>query len=276
MSHCEIRSHRTPIFAGITTLLFLTCDVLAQGRVRSAHIAYSVAYTGGLLGYARTPESQTIKDQFCKDLRDSAPPAISPFTTAMLNLAQEGHSLLIGMGNNFSPDLYARTFEPTSIGPYRESKDRFQWDRRTSMWIRSQTNGPSVPNGPIIQMDNVACFFRIARYAAIVPGKDDFWFGPARLQQIARMLARPRTPEEAASSQPVQMLAANLAIVTTVANQNGRLPNYLKEADEPGYNLKIVDGTLAVDLPGTVLPYLRQFRFKNARVYINAATQQVE
>jgi hypothetical protein len=40
-----------------------------------------------------------------------------------------------------------------------------------------------------IPTDNVACFLSRAGYTAIVPGKQDFHFGPERLRQIARFLA---------------------------------------------------------------------------------------
>src|SRR5262249_2376948 len=101
MVHFKICFYRTRHFAAIVVFFSLTCDALAQAPLRSKDMAYSIAYTGGLLGYARTPESQTLEDQFCKDPRDSDPSSISPFTTAMLKLAEEGHSLLVGMGNNF-------------------------------------------------------------------------------------------------------------------------------------------------------------------------------
>src|SRR5208282_915671 len=62
-----------------------------------------------------------------------------------------------------------------------------------------------------IPTDNVACFLRRAGYAAIVPGKYDFYYGPERLRELARFLA---SPEEAGGYRPVEMLGANLVIDT--------------------------------------------------------------
>ena len=217
---------------------------------------FSVAYTGRLFGYARVPESQREDDTSCVAFEKRR---LSDFTQSMLVLADKDRNrILLGMGNNFSPDLSARTFEgPMTAstkdgGPktFRESKERFQWDEEKRQWILdSEISHPTIP------MDNVACYFRQAGYRAITLGKHDFWFGPERLQMLARLLARKSEPGEANESGPVQMLASNVTIATTNPDANPRLPDYLKHL-----KYEVLKDT---ELPAVVLPYLRQFRVKN-------------
>ncbi len=243
--------------AGMLFLAWIaTANSHAQGPLSSGDAHYSVAYTGRFLGYARAPESQTQGDTSCTAFPNER---LSPFTRAMLVLTTAyPDRVLVGMGNNFSPDLFARTFEPLPIAPgtgasppvFREFKDDFAWNG--SSWVPF-AHGPY----PTIPMDNVGCFFRLAGYTAIVPGKHDFWFGAERLQLLARFLAGDGAAES--GPKPVQMLASNIAIVTTQANADPPLPAALRKT---GYEV-----SKDADLPSPVLPYLRQFRVKNWRTY---------
>ena len=72
-----------------------------------------------------------------------------------------------------------------------------------------------------IPNDNVGCFLAAARYAAIVPGKHDFYFGAERVRQLARFMAGLNSDEY----QPVQMLGANLVISTSPVNDQPLLPS---------------------------------------------------
>ena len=71
-------------------------------------------------------------------------------------------------------------------------------------WIRHEARAPVTAG-----FDNVACFFRLAGFDAVVPGREDFRFGPERLRELARYLA-----SNAPGGTPVQMLGANLVINT--------------------------------------------------------------
>src|ERR1035437_8724352 len=219
-------------------------------------VSFDVAYTGRLMGYARAPKGQMTGDRYCAE----NPGRLSEFTNGMMALARQAHgAVLVGMGNNFSPDLEARTFANPVTGPgytnFLESKDRFQWDSNTNAWVKAGTAAQAP-----IPMDNVGCYFRLARYVALVPGKHDFWFGAERLRLLAGLLARdPVKRQEPAEAGPVQMLAANVSITTKRAQPPEPLPPQLKSPPL----LQNKDA----DLPSTVMPYLRQFRFKNARVY---------
>src|SRR5688500_1757222 len=69
-----------------------------------------------------------------------------------------------------------------------------------------------------------ACFFRLAGFVAVVPGREDFRFGPERLRQLARYLA-----SEAPGGTQVQMLGANLVIDTiSVKPPHAKRANVIK------------------------------------------------
>lgn len=106
----------------------------------------------------------------------------------------------------------------------------------------------------IIPSDNVACFFKLAGYLTLVPGKHDFYFGPERLRQLGRLLA-----QEGDGLAPVQMLAANLSIVTSAPGAAPRLPSYQKQQR----NYLPPPGPVRPDLPGVVLPWLRRVRIRH-------------
>ena len=135
--------------AGMLFLAWIaTANSHAQGPLSSGDAHYSVAYQGRFLGYARAPESQTQGDTSCTAFPNER---LSPFTRAMLVLTTAyPDRVLVGMGNNFSPDLFARTFEPLPIAPgtgasppvFREFKDDFAWNG--SSWVHSPT-GPIRP-----------------------------------------------------------------------------------------------------------------------------------
>ena len=105
--------------------------------------------------------------------------------------------------------------------------------------------------------DNVACFFRLAGFDAVIPGREDFRFGPERLRELARYLA-----SEAPGGTPVQMLGANLVINTFSAK-----PPRATRANviEPrNYSLAGQNGS-SFRFPTVPLPWLRRFDITNGR-----------
>jgi hypothetical protein len=259
------------VFALLLSALPLLADAQSSA---STQVHFSIAYTGRLLGYARAPESQSRIDQSSLEQAQHRSQEctedtkqLSEFTRAMLALASmKGGSVLVGMGDNFALDLNSRTFDRGPGKLYRELKDRFAWVQNIQAWVRD----PAQARDPI-PMDNVGCFLRLAGYTAVVPGKHDFWFGPERLEQLAEFLSSKDWPLPSSNLAMVRMLAANVTVVTNVANQNPRLPQYLKDDRTVGYKLKF-PSKIQPDLPAAALPYLRQFRFKNARQYTVALT----
>src|SRR5436305_6089162 len=91
-------------------------------------------------------------------------------------------------------------------------------------------------------------------YEAVVPGKHDFYFGPERLRELARFLA-----QEQGRFHSVQMLAANLSIVTTEPDAFPRIPESQRKLR---YETHFLD--VKPDLPEVVLPWLRHFVIRNA------------
>src|SRR5581483_12197510 len=97
-------------------------------------------------------------------------------------------------GENFAPELLARAVLDREPGSPHSgemiSKDVFAAGAHS------------------VASDNVACFLRLMGFDAIVPGQQDFYYGPERLRQMARFLAEPA----GGAYHSVAMLAANLAV----------------------------------------------------------------
>ena len=177
-----------------------------------------VVYTGKLYGYFRLPSLQKI-DAISGCREDGAR---SPAADQFLKRQESDFTkmtVLVGTGDNFSPQLEARVFFGVKSDPINPGNKELYVgaDNEWMLYTKLQ----SAPNKPLrdrierglgtIPSDNVACFLRRAGFAAIVPGKHDFYFGPERVRQLARFLAR---PSEDGKFKPVQMLAANLVMKT--------------------------------------------------------------
>jgi len=219
----------------------------------------SVHFTGHLLGYYRWPEWQH------DDFEPACPDAPKPdgdgkYDTPAKNPAEQflrlesdrPGDILVGTGDNFGVTLESRSFRD-SAGQLH-AKARNLGDPQTSPWYTA----PASEIG-----DNVGCFFYRAGYDAIVPGKDDFYFGPERLRRLADRLANVKDPK-VKESHPVQMLAANLVLKT----------DYLKkqpEIQDADKGLKFIPGTptgvksLDISDNDSILPFARQIRFEISR-----------
>jgi len=268
------------------TTYFLLLAVTVPAALLSQQAArrpYTILYTGSTLGYARTPDIQIVPTP------PGAPVASSQAAIDYLRLFKEaardskGAVLRLGMGDNFAPDLFARTFQ-TAPGPFypasqpdstcyppilRTPKDRYFFDTARN-WnpvslLQSKLPADKDPNKRYeekaaqgrtsIDFDNVAQFLIDAGYHAIVPGKYDFYFGTERLRDLARLLAR----------QKVYMLAANLVISTTRAPQPSNAFPRTPQRLDPPQAFPNNFGAVSLDLAPMVLPYKRQFLVKNAR-----------
>jgi hypothetical protein len=265
-----------------------------QEQNRPRPYPYTILYTGRLLGYARTPDVQVINQKPGGEPNDTAKEYIRLFDEAEKAHKQDGRVLRLGMGDNFAPDLFARTMQTglekecylhplddvnCHFSKVRVPKDRFYYDNvlKPHGWKsvdltcakdakkqkecakeRKEYEEYTKAAGEgvtEIDFDNVAQFIADAKYDAIVPGKHDFYMGPEWLRDVARLLRK----------RNVYMLAANL-IITTVrapqpANVYPRTPERLQT--HTGYDTDW--GDISLDLPTMVLPYKRQFLVKNAR-----------
>lgn len=179
-----------------------------------------IIYTGKLYGYFRFPSLQPIKATAgCHEVKKNSGSAAAEqfFRKKEINFTKE--TVLVGTGDNFAPQLEARVFSEVDPTPGRytpANKELYvgnngQWLFYTDLEKHPALRDKIEQGLGTIPSDNVACFLRRAGYAAIVPGKHDFYFGPERVRQLARFLARPK---EAGGFEPVQMLGANLVMRT--------------------------------------------------------------
>lgn len=208
----------------------------------------NIYYTSELFGYFRMPDLQpgNLGAEGCtNNLWESIEhesPAAKAFDDLWATPAAAG-GILVGTGDNFAPVLWARQFdvENPPSDQYRgldahgasqrvfnrTEKELFVWDPRGKQWITNERVSEDehyrwlldrlVRGVGTIPTDNVGCFLRHAGYAAIVPGKYDFYFGPERLRELARFLASKEEfgPDgKTIAFKPVQMLGANLVIET--------------------------------------------------------------
>lgn len=253
-------------------LVILLFGILAACRLRAqdggwgpapgARPAYSVVYTGRLYGYFRYPEEQATSQSGCPVFSEpQASPQVRRILDALrtLRLPEDHLHLLVSMGDDFAPELLSRTMRNADPSSPESGqlllKDLFSPDPAGSAWLPAASDGsprkPQALNRGAVPSDNVGCFFRLAGFDAAVPGQQDFAFGPDRLRELARFLAEPGD----SVYRPVQMLAANLAIVSSVHGSRppfpaGALPLPVQQALAPRANPSIA-------LPAAVMPWLR-------------------
>jgi hypothetical protein len=199
-----------------------------------------IIYTGRFLGYARVPSLQ----EFTVDPEKPRCPPISPANDseaavkflASRNTEAHKNSILLGTGDNFSPELEARVFDnvptpsPSPKKPTYVVGNKELYFSDGNQWYFYKKVPPSVEkiihDGlGTIPTDNVGCFLRAAGFNAIVPGKHDFYFGAERVRALARFLTRTQKED---GYKPVQMLGANLVLQTSPITPKP-IPPTLKE-----------------------------------------------
>jgi hypothetical protein len=233
--------------------------------------ALKIFFTGFLLGYYRLPQWQSAdfepdcpspendNQAWKRDLRlqDTDPDSPAKQFADLLKSGEKDGvqvseprkpgDLLVGMGDNFAVALEARA--------YRPHQDKLWQLSAKSRDMRGWPSGTDARIG-----DNVGCFLYQAGYDAVVPGKDDFYFGPERLRRIAdRLAAAPVIP---GNLDPLRVLAANLVLKTDPVQK----PPAILDSDKK--DLKFLPGlpsgvkSLDAKDNGTVLPYTRRLRFQ--------------
>jgi len=222
-----------------------------------------VFYAGRTLGYFRHPDRQSLSMNSCgwegKPMND----AVIGFENVWKNL-RAPNSLLVGMGDNFAPQLEARTFETDKI-PF-QGKDLFVWNGAKRLYKEVTEPRPYDPPIDVIPADNVGCFILKMGYAALVPGKHDFYFGPDYLRMMAKFLYQDPTTGTA-------LLAANLSISTTAPDAKPRQPLYMIEHDLNAHGKRAYsvlppiykdDPSPSITFPDVVMPWYRKVAVDNA------------
>jgi hypothetical protein len=229
-----------------------------------------IYFTGGLFGYFRLPNTQSIamdhamisgaakqdggdplKDFHCPLPGEQAPSVDAEVFFAANRWRPKG-SLLLGTGDNFSPNYYSRAFEKPEIDRVAEGvpgvaikpesqnhyeKELYGWDWKENTWIYSNRDHEDkrIPSDlskidrlgrGTIPTDNVGCFLSYAGYAAVVPGKHDFHYGPERLRELARFMA---SINQGGHFSRVQMLGANMVVKTTWETDHKPIPGNFVE-----------------------------------------------
>src|SRR6185369_4135471 len=146
-------------------------------------------------GYFRVPSLQPDKMRTCPASSDNDSEAAKSFKTF-----REGrtNSVLLGTGDNFAPQLEARVFsyldedlKDTKYHP--ANKELYFFDTAHDSWVHIDDADKlkvKLKSGVgTIPTDNVACFLAAAGYAAVVPGRHDFYFGAERVRELARLMA---------------------------------------------------------------------------------------
>jgi hypothetical protein len=260
------------------------CPPSLQGQ------GFSVIYVGGSLGYLRSPDHQSIANPQPPDSPSSAAIQAEHLIQALCGPDKQ---LVVSMGNQFAPQITSRVLYPrapqpgTPLPPGLLYKDENVWqylDLAQPTWVPYSLDIPPPPaplppqpltpqlredlirslaagNGEL-GFDNVAQFLREAGFDALVPGVDEFYYGPERLREIGRLLALPAGPVPGAprsqtiqTGHPVRLLASNLVITTSVDDQMPRLPSEY----QPDRGFAREHPVMSLDLPSTILPTLREF-----------------
>lgn len=203
----------------------LSLCFFAATTVSLAQSTTQVIYTGKLMGYFRSPSHQNRDaTRGCSASDDSA--AASQFEALR---ASSPKAILVGTGDNFAPELEARLFNKDEKSETNRpgNKELYYWSEDDKEWIyfkdlkKHPTLEATIALGrATIPTDNVGCFLAGARFAAIVPGKHDFYFGPERLRELARFMATLSFEDMKgygfkSDYRPPQMLGANLVIKTS-------------------------------------------------------------
>jgi hypothetical protein len=228
------------------------CQVSRESAPATAgarrHIVYSPAASQAA---AMSELGDHVRRELARPPADPEPPGAS--------------RIILGMGDNFAMDYFARVVVLNENGKLKRyvPKDELSYSRKAQGWLLLRDFGSSLELGrdlapdadrqtglENIDGDNVVSFFTSQKYAALVPGEHDFYYGPERLRELAGLLAAGGT----------QMLGANLVIRTSYAKPPATIPPALRKH---GYD--IAQDRLRWALPATPLPWIQKFRLRAAR-----------
>jgi 2',3'-cyclic-nucleotide 2'-phosphodiesterase (5'-nucleotidase family) len=226
-----------PIAEGMTQDQADSATAANTGTVR-------ILYTGKLMGHFRVPDVQGLErdGSGCAGTaaRSIAATDFDIDLQTKFRIDRIKDAILVGTGDNFGPELEARNFcRSSGMGNgLAKGKDLYAWDERTGTWVPDQVILGQSEKDPTsllsilekgagtIPFDNAANFFVREGYAALVPGKHDFYDGPERLRELAKYLASQSiATKQTLNPGRVQMLGANLVTETTWKTEHKVLPD---------------------------------------------------
>lgn len=250
----------------VQAALFSLC-FLAATTVSLAQSNTQVIYTGKLMGYFRSPSKQPgDATRGCSAPKSENSEAAKKFEAIRDNSPD---AVLVATGDNFAPELEARIFSPSPnrstsgvpTGAYPPgNKELYYWDETKvagvtqGNWIfyTELDNHPALKarlmlGTATIPTDNVGCFLAASRFAAIVPGKHDFYFGVERVRQLARFMASLTQADLPgvylpSGYRPPQMLGANLVIKTSQTQAASPVSPKPKSQWPDGSSVRLGDG----------------------------------
>ncbi len=278
-------------FAAVSLIfcLFVSAAAEAQTPVTPAATperpgpqdSYNVVYASRLFGYYRFPEVQTLTHQDCVEggiTKESAPEAYL-FSQALDKADHEETALRVATGDNFAPFLLSRQMwddgkafnkagalvEKEGALVEKEYYTQFngEWMFNDEIERHHHDQWENILRGDSpIPIDNVGCFLRLMKFDAVVPGKHDFYFGPSRLQSLARYLQNGNPKSDRPGMHSTRMLGVNLYMqtrqVTSPVSQTALT------AEQDPRTPPVAEGSkIRVTTPKTVLPWMRTVDIRN-------------
>lgn len=267
--------------------LIVTTSCYAQSKTE-------IIYTGKLMGYFRSPDKQAWDQaRGCTAAPDSSSEAAKQFqdfrrhhqnavvvgtgdnfapelaarmfmlTKAKANEPKDKKDDKKAQANKEQEEKLRNNLKIPSGEYIPGNKELYYWDempKHQEGWVYYKSAPPDLleelaRGEGTIPTDNVGCFLAMNRFAAIVPGKHDFYFGVERVRELARFMAGltkekvskldPESDQKAPNPkddyQPPQMLGANLVIKTSLTDPPS--PSTGKPRSQwEGASLKIGDG----------------------------------
>ncbi len=234
-----------------TALFHVTHEVKTADFSVGPRLDREILFTGKLTGYYRLPDRQPFAlvrspSDPCSPPSGEPPSPDAPSWDAEAFIRyrkDHADTILVGTGDNFAPNYYARVFfresaddnirPDTSVPVHPLAKDLYHWNGKEWLWYRDT---PKLSPSTLAQLrmgtatiptDNVGCFLSYVHYDAVVPGKHDFYYGTERLRELARFMASIGKGNNA-HFWPVQMLGANLMIKTSWTKDHTAIPDSQK------------------------------------------------
>lgn len=179
-----------------SALFFAACAGAKQGAAVATHfqpVTTHVLVTGSMYGYYRLDCQAHDRQSPClQEQADGRTKNFLDLLDARCHASGNSGCVLLGMGSNFAPVYEARFEDPVLVDQGHVAGKISEGCRRLSDPDGNGSVTLACPKSRNEQAswktDNVGRFLQRAGYAALVPGKEDFYFGAYRLWQVANSL----------------------------------------------------------------------------------------